>query len=52
MNEPMFDTVEDMLKSQAELIAEEGERLTWYSNHPARKREEERQRRKEERDGT
>lgn len=52
MSEPMFDTVEDMLESQAELTDEERERLTWYSNHPARKREEERQRRKEENHGT
>lgn len=44
----MFDTAEDVRKSQSELISAELERLTWHSNHPARKREEARQRRKEE----
>lgn len=48
MSDPMFDTLEDLRKSQQELIDEERERLTWHSNHPARQREEARQRRKEE----
>lgn len=48
----MFDTAEDVRKSQTELINAELERLTWHSSHPARKREEARRRQKEKRNGT
>lgn len=36
----MFDSLEDVKKSQDELLEEERERLTWYSLSGARVREE------------
>lgn len=47
---PMFDTIKDMLKSQSALANDERERLTWYSRHPARLREEERRRKAAEKE--
>lgn len=46
--QPMFDSIEDLQVSQQQLIEDECERLTWYSNHPARRREEQRLARKTE----